>query len=91
MYLLVFFAYDTIEMSNLLSLLGVGLLKLTQTLINRAQNFVYVCTLSCHLDAKIGIFCEMTKYGFTSINGDFIFARNAKSALVDNRLLEDAI
>ena len=91
MYLLVFLAYDTIETSNLLNLLGVGLLKLTQTLINRAQNFVYVCTLSCHLDAKIGIFCEMTKYGFTSINGDFIFARNAKSALVDNCLLEDAI
>ena len=49
------------------------------------------CTLSCHLDAKIGIFCEMTKYGFTSINGDFVFARNAKSALVDNYQFEDAI
>ena len=33
----------------------------------------------------------MTKYGFTSINGDFIFARNAKSALVDDCLLEDII
>ena len=33
----------------------------------------------------------MTKYGFTSINGDFVFARNAKSALVDNYLFEDAI
>ena len=46
MYLLVFLAYDTIETSNLLSLLGVGLLKLTQTLINRAQNFVSVHCLA---------------------------------------------
>ena len=91
MYFLVFLAYDTIETSDLLCFLGIGLLKLTQTLIDRAQNFVYVCTLSCQLDAKIGIFCEMTKYGFTSINGDFVFARNAKSILVDNSLLEDTI
>ena len=33
----------------------------------------------------------MTKYGFTSINGDLVFARNAKSALVDNYQFEDAI
>lgn len=33
----------------------------------------------------------MTKYGFTSINGDFAFARNAKSALVDNYQFEDII
>lgn len=33
----------------------------------------------------------MTKYGFTSINGDFVFARNEKSALVDNYQFEDAI
>ena len=91
MYFLVFLTYDTIETSNLLGFLGVGFLKLTQTLSDRAQIFVYVCTLSCHLDAKIGIFCEMTKYGFTSINGDFIFARNTKSALIDNCLLEDTI
>lgn len=39
----------------------------------------------------IGIFCEMTKCGFTSINGDFAFARNAKWALVDDCLLEGII
>ena len=39
----------------------------------------------------IGIFCEMTKCGFTSINGDSAFARNAKRALVDECLLEDVI
>lgn len=39
----------------------------------------------------IGIFCEMTKCGFTSVNGSFAFARNAKEALVDDCLLEDII
>lgn len=39
----------------------------------------------------IGIFCEMTKCGFTFINGDFAFARNAKWALVDDCLLEGII
>lgn len=34
--LLVLLAYDTVETPNLLGLLGVGLLKLTQTLIYRA-------------------------------------------------------
>ena len=33
----------------------------------------------------------MTKCGFTSINGDFAFARNAKWALVDDCLLEGII
>lgn len=33
----------------------------------------------------------MTKYGFTSINGDLVFARNAKSALVDNYQFEGII
>ena len=55
------------------------------------NDFVYVCTLSCHSSAMIGIFCEMTKCGFTSINGDFAFARNAKWALVDDCLLEGVI
>ena len=36
MYLLVFLVYDTIETSDLLCFLGIGLLKLTQTLIDRA-------------------------------------------------------
>lgn len=39
----------------------------------------------------IGIFCEMTKCGFTFINGDFAFVRNAKWALVHDCLLEGII
>ena len=42
MYLYVLLVNDTIEASDLLCLLGVGLLKLAQTLVYLAQNNIYV-------------------------------------------------
>lgn len=48
MYLHVLLVNDTIEASNLLILLGVGLLKLAQTLVYLAQNNIYVSTVVCH-------------------------------------------
>ena len=48
---------DTIEASDLLILLGVGLLKLAQTLVYLAQNNIYVSTVVCIVfGAKISIF-----------------------------------
>ena len=42
MYLYVLLVNDTIEASDLLCLLGVGLLKLAQTLVYLAQNNIYL-------------------------------------------------
>ena len=48
MYLYVLLVNDTVEASDLLCLLGVGLLKFTQTLVYLAQNNIYVSTVTCH-------------------------------------------
>ena len=48
MYLYVLLVNDTIEASDLLCLLGVGLLKLAQTLVYLAQNNIYISTVVCH-------------------------------------------
>ena len=48
MYLHVLLINDTVEASDLLSLLGVGLLKFAQTLVYLAQNNIYVSTVACH-------------------------------------------
>ena len=69
----------------------VGIGKFCHKCYGRHYIGIFFLALLCFYRGKIGIFCEMTKYGFTSINGDFIFARNAKSAFVDNCLLEDII
>ena len=52
MYLHVLLVNDTIEKSDLLCLLGVGLLKLAQTLVYLAQYNIYVSTVSCHFVCK---------------------------------------
>lgn len=51
-YLLVFLVNDTVEPPNLLGLLGVRLLKLTQTLVDQAQGIIHVSTLLCHFIGK---------------------------------------
>ena len=48
MYLHVLLVNDTVEASDLLSLLGVGLLKFAQTLFYLAQNNIYVSIVACH-------------------------------------------
>ena len=52
MYLHVLLVNDTVEASDLLSLLGVGLLKFAQTLVYLAQNNIYVSTVACHFWCK---------------------------------------
>ena len=47
MYLHVHLVNDTVETSDLLSLLGVGLLKIAQPLVYLAQNNNYVSTVAC--------------------------------------------
>ena len=72
MYLHVLLVNDTVETSDLLSLLGVGLLKFAQTLVYLAQNNIYVSTVACHFfGAKISIYLHMAKSRFTSLNADF--------------------
>jgi hypothetical protein len=51
-YLHILLADDAIEAANLLILLGVGLLKLAQTLVYLAQYNVYVSTVFCHLSVQ---------------------------------------
>ena len=48
MYLHVLLVNDTVEASDLLCLLGVGLLKFAQTLVYLAQNNIYVSSVACH-------------------------------------------
>lgn len=72
MYFHILLVNDTIEASDLLILLGVGLLKLAQTLVYLAQNNIYVSTVVCIVfGAKISIFIHMAKSRFTSLNADF--------------------
>ena len=71
MYLHVLLVNDTIEASDLLCLLGVGLLKL------RRRWFIWRNTTSMSvqslviLGAKKSIFIHMAKSRFTSLNADF--------------------
>ena len=52
MYLYVLLVNDTIEASDLLCLLGVGLLMFAQTLAYLLQNIIYVFTRSYHFSCK---------------------------------------
>ena len=52
MYFLVFLSDDAVEPPDLLGLLGVGLLKFTQTQVYHAQNFISVGILLCHSCGK---------------------------------------
>ena len=45
-------AVETVKTSDLLIFLGIGLLKLAQTLVYLAQYNVYVNTVFCHLRCK---------------------------------------
>ena len=72
MYLYVLLVNDTIEASDLLCLLGVGLLSL------RRRWFIWRNTISMSVQsfaivfgAKISIFIHMAKSRFTSLNADF--------------------
>ena len=51
-YLHVLPAYDAVETPDLLVLLGIRLLKFTQTLVDQAQNIFYVSTLLCHFQTQ---------------------------------------
>ncbi len=69
-------------MADLLVLLGIGLLKLAQTLVHLAQYYIYISTVSRHLVAKKSFFLHMAKLGFTSLNVDFEFMEKVKTYLL---------
>ena len=45
---MLFLSFRTVATSDLLSLLGVGLLKFAQTLLYLPQTNIYVSTVACH-------------------------------------------
>lgn len=71
MYLHVLLVNDTVETSDLLSLLGVGLLKFAQTLVYLAQTTSMSVQSLAIFGAKISIYLHMAKSRFTSLNADF--------------------
>lgn len=71
MYLHVLLVNDTVETSDLLSLLGVGLLKFAQTLVYLAQTTSMSVQSLAIFGAKISIYLYMAKSRFTSLNADF--------------------
>lgn len=72
MYLYVLLVNDTIEASDLLCLLGVGLLKLAQTLVYLAQTIsMSVQLFAIVFGAKISIFIHMANHDLHPLTQTF--------------------
>lgn len=71
MYLHVLLVNDTVEASDLLSLLGVGLLKFAQTLVYLAQTTSMSVQSLAIFGAKISIFLHMANHDLHPLTQTF--------------------